>query len=638
MHSHTSKKTNQLHTNSEEKIIIQPKLSLKKIIHLDSQSIDTQSIDTQNTNTPIHDSDPLNRCSSPPIQKQLLMSFNSQSTQIISDKLTNSEIFDEPSINENETISSTNSVNIPITESPFELDLRADINKLVDDQMINHTQNDYPKKFTHINRKLSGDVFITQINKSQREMDQEYLPDDSIISGPVNVSDTITKFDTEHDRWTTESKNKICEQQAFHSDFADIECNSCKKIKQIRCLIKQVDDIMISTNSTEDVDKMLSELTSYRQDIEIENVGSKTETICSVHRLVSHISYGGESQGVHFALFYIKSIDAPLSDLTNKDTLIEKNVPVRYYKFVTVKILPLPYGDHEKQIMRSFKYTGLRNDPLIVRHILTYELNKRAHIINEYIDGHNLEDLILSHPLRLTKEIKRAIVFDMYKGLRNLHRKGYLHLDVKPGNVLIREDIFDLHNLHNLQNIRSDQCSLLKLKIIDFGKSIRLFDNVEIHDEDDLLKSSSDIIIDKEIVKKVINNIFSTPVYMCPNVVIDEEYEKITTQNQIYCFGILCDLWSFAMTVYELYMGDAYYDKAQSGKVGMIMKHMMDDMKISHELNISDMMSKKAEIGIDDDLIKALSLCLIYRQYSDQIVHTTIDILEYLDKIFDITR
>ncbi len=70
--------------------------------------------------------------------------------------------------------------------------------------------------------------------------------------------------------------------------------------------------------------------------------------------------------------------------------------------------------------------------------------------VTEYFEGKTLQQWMLDNPLRELETV-RSIVDQVAIGLRAMHRKDILHLDLKPGNVMI-----------NAQGV---------VKIIDFGSS-----------------------------------------------------------------------------------------------------------------------------------------------------------------------
>lgn len=70
--------------------------------------------------------------------------------------------------------------------------------------------------------------------------------------------------------------------------------------------------------------------------------------------------------------------------------------------------------------------------------------------VTEYFEGKTLQQWMLDNP-RPELEVVRSIVEQIAQGLRAMHRKDILHLDMKPGNVMINEKGL--------------------VKIIDFGSS-----------------------------------------------------------------------------------------------------------------------------------------------------------------------
>ena len=83
----------------------------------------------------------------------------------------------------------------------------------------------------------------------------------------------------------------------------------------------------------------------------------------------------------------------------------------------------------------------------------SFETNGRRNFlyhVTEYFEGKTLQQWILDNP-KPDLEVVRSIVEQGAHGLRAMHRKDILHLDLKPGNVMI-----------NMQGL---------VKIIDFGSS-----------------------------------------------------------------------------------------------------------------------------------------------------------------------
>lgn len=95
----------------------------------------------------------------------------------------------------------------------------------------------------------------------------------------------------------------------------------------------------------------------------------------------------------------------------------------------------------EGQLLRALDHPG------IVRCLGT---GAPAHVLMEYLDGPTLKNLIEdASPGKAPMSISNALRVAIYIGsaLVHLHGRGYVHLDVKPHNVIIHRDrpvLFDL--------------------------------------------------------------------------------------------------------------------------------------------------------------------------------------------------
>ena len=77
--------------------------------------------------------------------------------------------------------------------------------------------------------------------------------------------------------------------------------------------------------------------------------------------------------------------------------------------------------------------------PSIVRIIRFFEANGSAYIVMEYIVGHSLSDE-LKEKQTLPEHRVKEIVNALLDGLEQTHAEDLLHRDIKPGNVMLRED------------------------------------------------------------------------------------------------------------------------------------------------------------------------------------------------------
>jgi tetratricopeptide (TPR) repeat protein len=94
--------------------------------------------------------------------------------------------------------------------------------------------------------------------------------------------------------------------------------------------------------------------------------------------------------------------------------------------------------DVEHRFKREAKLGASLNHPNLVSVFDTATDDEGVLIVMEYVDGEPLSRLLRRGPLR--PEEVRKMVLDVGDALDHAHAQGVVHRDVKPGNVLIRED------------------------------------------------------------------------------------------------------------------------------------------------------------------------------------------------------
>ncbi|MYA36265.1 MAG: SUMF1/EgtB/PvdO family nonheme iron enzyme [Gammaproteobacteria bacterium] len=75
--------------------------------------------------------------------------------------------------------------------------------------------------------------------------------------------------------------------------------------------------------------------------------------------------------------------------------------------------------------------------PNLVRVSDYFEANNTAYIVMDYEDGESLNE-ILRRKSTLTEDQLKRVVLPIADGLRQVHAAGYLHRDIKPGNIYVR--------------------------------------------------------------------------------------------------------------------------------------------------------------------------------------------------------
>jgi serine/threonine protein kinase/uncharacterized protein YecT (DUF1311 family) len=77
--------------------------------------------------------------------------------------------------------------------------------------------------------------------------------------------------------------------------------------------------------------------------------------------------------------------------------------------------------------------------PNIVRVNQIFQANNTAYLVMEYAKGQSLDDLLQKNG-PISEEQTKEILFPILDGLKRVHEQGFLHRDIKPGNIIIREE------------------------------------------------------------------------------------------------------------------------------------------------------------------------------------------------------
>ena len=79
------------------------------------------------------------------------------------------------------------------------------------------------------------------------------------------------------------------------------------------------------------------------------------------------------------------------------------------------------------------------NHPNIIRVRRYFRAHGTAYIVMDYAEGETLSDLIKREG-KLSQERVQGILLPLMDGLDDVHRSDLLHRDIKPGNIIIREN------------------------------------------------------------------------------------------------------------------------------------------------------------------------------------------------------
>ena len=87
----------------------------------------------------------------------------------------------------------------------------------------------------------------------------------------------------------------------------------------------------------------------------------------------------------------------------------------------------------ESRTLASFRH------PNIVRVMRFFKANNTAYMVMEFVDGQALSDWARANR-PVTELALRNVLLPLLDGLEVVHKSGFLHRDIKPGNIFIRDD------------------------------------------------------------------------------------------------------------------------------------------------------------------------------------------------------
>ena len=108
-------------------------------------------------------------------------------------------------------------------------------------------------------------------------------------------------------------------------------------------------------------------------------------------------------------------------------------------------IAPVSDQHHERyywgleRFLDEARTLGQFKHPNIVRVRNVFEANNTAYMVMEYEMGDSLQE-ILNNRKTLEETDLKSIIFPIIDGMKIVHAAGFIHRDIKPGNVFIRFD------------------------------------------------------------------------------------------------------------------------------------------------------------------------------------------------------
>jgi predicted Ser/Thr protein kinase len=93
----------------------------------------------------------------------------------------------------------------------------------------------------------------------------------------------------------------------------------------------------------------------------------------------------------------------------------------------------------EARALRQLACHGEAGDG-VVKVATFFQANGTAYTVMEFVDGHNLDQVIAAHPGGLPAAMLEKLVPCLLHAIGCVHSAGLLHRDIKPSNIILRED------------------------------------------------------------------------------------------------------------------------------------------------------------------------------------------------------
>ncbi len=111
-------------------------------------------------------------------------------------------------------------------------------------------------------------------------------------------------------------------------------------------------------------------------------------------------------------------------------------------RFVALKLLRKDLGseeDHKTRLQQEARIAAAVNHPYVIQVFDTGTDHGQFYVVMELVDHGSLDDL-MALQMRLPEKRVLEIGIQVAKGLRAAHRRGLIHRDVKPANILFVDE------------------------------------------------------------------------------------------------------------------------------------------------------------------------------------------------------
>ncbi len=93
-----------------------------------------------------------------------------------------------------------------------------------------------------------------------------------------------------------------------------------------------------------------------------------------------------------------------------------------------------------KKFLDEARRLAMFNHPNLVRVNRYFEMNNTGYFVMDYESGSSLRNLISAKGGQFTEQEIEAIVGPLCEGLKELHNSALIHRDIKPDNIIVRQD------------------------------------------------------------------------------------------------------------------------------------------------------------------------------------------------------
>jgi serine/threonine protein kinase len=176
-----------------------------------------------------------------------------------------------------------------------------------------------------------------------------------------------------------------------------------------------------------------------------------------------------------------------------------------------------------KRFEKSASLSARISNPYVAKTFDYFIFNSRAYLVEELIQGENLDDALKSVSYILDPHLAAQAAHQLAKALKSSHDMGVFHRDLKPNNIIVEENE-----------------GSLSFKITDFGISKLVEDELE-----KAVKSSQSM--------QESSTMFGALPYMSPEVIYDPKAGTLAS-----------DIWAFGAIIYRILAGTLPYGEGLS--------------------------------------------------------------------------